>query len=574
MNFIKKILCALIVCALTAPCSAFAADITEYETASTISLFNENVSGAQPTNDEAEFMEYLASELKQRHTEIKVPEKYNIDSSHFGEVYRDCMGTFLENEHPELFYVGEEIYYNLGTLKSVKMEFIMSDAEIDEAEAAISNELEKIKGLISDDMTDAEKVLLVHDYIAAGYEYDMRLYTNPGSESRRLDTMVMQKTGVCQGYANLFKYIMDNIDIECVNVPSNECYHVWNKVKINVNNDDSDAQWYNIDVTSDDPTMDMASNISHNYFLLNDDEIKQKDIDLNLADPLHSAWNEYKWDNKTPVEISNSEDFSQSVVHDIPGQMIYKDKTWYGFADLEESQNTLITIDVTQNTVTPVSGYTDSSNFIWFAYGSDRSYYPGMTSSIVLYDGDIYFNSPNKVYKYDTEKNSADVVYDFVKENNDKKDDSNTYLFGIRVRDNALYIEYTTQPYDMCNNQGELIVSAKMDGIIQIIPEPFICSSSPSFNDETGEVTVTLSIPEEIEEIAKVMIAEFDENGVFIGLAQREENQNTVTFTPDDECKSIKTFIWDICNTPLSEANPFTIPDSTDNSSTDENIQI
>lgn len=559
MKLIKKILCALIVCALVTPYTVFAEENMAYEASTTLSLFSDDTPDIQPTVEEAAFMEFLASEFAKRHTEITVPDEYNIDSSRFGEIYHYYMGNFLQNEHPELFYAGGGIRYNIGTIRTIEVSYTMTDDEIIEAEAAISAELEKIKGLISDKMTDVEKVLLVHDYIAANYEYDTDLFTNPGSESRRLDTMVMRKKGVCQGYANLFKYVMDNIGIECVNVPSNECKHVWNKVKL-------DDEWYNIDVTSDDPLMDLASSISHKYFLVNDNEIKQLDTHL------HTAWNAYKWDNKTPVEVSESEIFSQSVVHKIPGQMVYKDGKWYGFTDSEDKNNVLSTIDVIENTVNSV--YTDSSDFIWYSYGSTGSYFPTTRSSLALYKGDIYFNSPDKVYKYDIAQNSAEVIYDFAEKNPDKKDISNTYLYGIRVRDDALHIEYTTQPYTTQNEHGE-IVSAKMDAIIQILPEVLPCSSTQNFNEETGEVTVSLSIPDTIES-PKVMIAEFDDNGMLIGFAERNEDEFSVTFTPDAACKTIKTFIWDGINySPLSYVSPLTIPNSSDseNSSNTDNAE-
>ncbi len=586
MNFVNKVICTLVICSACIPCTAFAYEDTEYEIVPAVSLYDENKhSSIQPTDEEVEFLEYLADEFELCHTEIEVPEKYRIPTSFFAEggIYANYMGKFLQSEHPELFYVSGLSKYtadNAGIIKTVTAAYSMSNAEIDTAKKAISAELEKVKKLIGDDLTDTEnhmsdteKVLLVHDYIASNYEYDMTLYSNPGNESRRLDTMVMQKRGVCQGYSYLFKYIMDNIGIECENVMSDMCHHMWNKVNICVDGSD-EKQWYNVDITADDPMLDMASNISHTYFLVNDDEIKT--ADAASGQNLHTAWNEYKWDNKTPATVSDSTDFSHSIIHDIlgqhdiPGQMVYKDGTWYGFIKQtnsdNDSYNSLCTIDIGKNTAASI--YTDSSK--WYLYGQNQYIYQNLINSLVLYNGDIYFNSPDKVYKYNTTDNSAEVVYDFATKNPDKTDVSNTYLYGLRVRDNVLYAEYTTQPYTTRNENGE-IISAKMDDLIRITTETytFPCSSSAEFNTETREVTVTLSIPDEIKETAKVLIAEFGENGVLIGFAEREENQDTVTFKPDNDCRAIKSFIWGSDNSPMSKSISFAVPEvgNTDNGS-------
>ena len=66
-------------------------------------------------------------------------------------------------------------------------------------------------------------------------------------------------------------------------------------------------------------------------------------------------------------------------------------------------------------------------------------------------------------------------------------------------------------------------------------------------------------------ESPKVLIAEFDDNGMLIGFAERNEDEFSVTFTPDAACKTIKTFIWDGINySPLSYVSPLTIPNSSD----------
>lgn len=550
MQFMKKILCALILCVMAFPCTAFADSSIETAASETISLFDTVDSSVSLTDEECEFMEFFASQLKERETEISVPETFNITSERFGQIYSECMGSFLTNEHPEIFYFDGSVSYNKGILKKITPKYSMTDEEIDAVGNAITAELNKIKNLLDDSMSDMEKVLVVHDYIAASYEYDTTLFTNPGKESRRLDSMVLKKKGVCQGYASLFKYVMDNIGIECENVLSDECSHVWNKVKISAD-DESEEKWYNIDVTADDPLMDMASNISHSQFLVNDNEIKT------LNPELHSAWNTYKWDNKTPATVSDSTDFSSSVIHDIGGQIVYKDGIWYGFLSSDNSNhNALSVIDIKNNDVIP--RYTTSSDFKWFVSGSKSSYYPSQISSMVLLDGNIYFNSPNQIYMYNPKTNSADVIYDFETKNPDYNDISKTYIFGIRVRNNRMHIEYTTQPFTTADSEGN-ITEAKMDAIIPVeitSSSPFPCLSEIT-PLEGHSIRISLSIPDPIKSSAAARIAQYNENGLFIGFADPIEDE-TDNYICADNCKTVKAFIWDnFYQKPLADVSAF-----------------
>lgn len=548
MQFMKKTLCALILCAMTIPCTAFADNTATIETSDTITLFSDSVSDIQITEDEREFMEFFASQIKERNKEITVPDTFNISSERFGTIYRECMGNFLKDVHPEIFYFDGSVSYNSGTLRKITPSYSMTDEEIEEAETSISLELEKIKGLLNDSMTDTEKVLTVHDYIAAEYEYDTVLFSNPGEESRTLDTMVAKKKGVCQGYASLFKYVMDNIGIECECVPSDECRHVWNKVRISI--DGEEKKWYNIDVTADDPLIDMASNISHKNFLVNDDEIK--DLDPNL----HGSWNEYKWDSTTPATISDSTDFSDSVIHNVGGQMIYKDNKWYGFAAADDDNNNVLSvIDIPDNEIIPL--YTPPSKFRWFVSGTSNTYYSSQISSMVLFEDNIFFNSPDKIYVYNTKTNSADIVYNFEDENPDKKDISKTYIYGIRVRNNNLYAEYTTCPYNTLDDEGN-IISAKMDDLIPVkLAGAFPCSSE-ILPIEGRAIRVNLSIPDSLKNTALMRAAQYNENNLFIGFANPIENSDN-DYLCSDDCKTIKAFIWDSSNQkPLADVSNFT----------------
>ena len=63
------------------------------------------------------------------------------------------------------------------------------------------------------------------------------------------------------------RYEINIFEMECTTVPSDACNHMWNKVKV-------DGKWYNLDLTSDDPTPNLSSLANHTYFLLSDEELK------------------------------------------------------------------------------------------------------------------------------------------------------------------------------------------------------------------------------------------------------------------------------------------------------------
>jgi hypothetical protein len=374
-------------------------NIYSYDDAS-VSLFADNSNMTQ-------CVDYIVSEMGKT-----VPAKTIDISSYKIDATQDNATALLNNvryavlyRHPEIFYLlnasaNDSAQFSMSTyggfINSIILAYTMSDDEIAQARKTIDAECDKIVSLTSDDMTELEKLLVVHDYIVANYEYD-KTY-----KSRHLDTMVSQKTGVCEGYAYLLKYVLNKLNIDCVTVPSNAHQHMWNKVKL-------DGNWYNIDATHDDPIPNMSRNISHDHFLLTDTEIQQ------LYDNEHTSWEDLDY-----IEPATDTTYSSSILHGISGQIVYKDGNFYCIDD----DNNICTIDFANNTLTPV--YTNSSKFMWRPYGNASSRYIKTYTSLAFYDGDIYFNSADKIYMLDTNTYEAKEVYEYTAE----KDVSNTYLLA------------------------------------------------------------------------------------------------------------------------------------------------
>ncbi len=529
MKIFKTILCALIACSTFTPAGVFA---ETYDTdfyfesgfENDISLYEDSAEQPPITEDEKAMLIGLADSFENRTENIEIDRDLQLTKDRFLYLWTNYLGQMLQSEYTNIFYVKASTGLRISGNYVVGIKMQYEDEEyIEMVNEAVNGEIENVRSLITDDMTDLQKALAAHDYIASNYEYDTTY------ENKNLDDMVLNKTGVCQGYSYLFKEIMNALGIPCVTVPSNECNHMWNKVMIN-------GAWYNVDVTYDDPLFDMSTHISHKYFIVNDEEIKALDSDPETSD--HLEWNQFKWDGTTPSEVSAGVDFLGTRLHEINGATVCDNGKFYCF----DSENNLCELVFDSRVQSLVPIYTPSSEFQWLVFGTDDKMYASPFSAITAYDGNLYFNSPDKVYKFNPSSNTARYVYIY----DGEADISGTYLYGLKVKDNVLYAEYCTSP----NGGDEILIDILSPSHFN--PEN-ICGSDVEENSETGEITVKLTIPGDLEKEPAVYIAEYDENGLFLGLIPREANASTVTFVPGENIFRIKTFIWDSNNTPLAD---------------------
>lgn len=117
--------------------------------------------------------------------------------------------------------------------------------------------------VITQDMTDYQRELAVHDYITGHGRYDPEASSNAPGASPDPDNdnpygMLVNGVGICRGYASTFQLLMDMLGIECMTVEGNSGRreHAWNMVRL-------DGDWYCVDVTWDDPS---GGQPGHRYF--------------------------------------------------------------------------------------------------------------------------------------------------------------------------------------------------------------------------------------------------------------------------------------------------------------------
>ena len=133
--------------------------------------------------------------------------------------------------------------------------------------------------IITEEMSDYEKELAVHDWMIAWAEYDQAALSSlpgaqPTPDSDNPYGFFTGRAAICTGYTSTFQLLMDLLDIECVTVEGTAYNgtedHAWNMVRL-------DGEWYCVDVTWDDPVSStpVSPAAAHMYFNVTSDFMRQ-----------------------------------------------------------------------------------------------------------------------------------------------------------------------------------------------------------------------------------------------------------------------------------------------------------
>ena len=137
-----------------------------------------------------------------------------------------------------------------------------------------------ISKIITSGMDDFDKVKAIHDWIINNTRYDTEGYNsgNVPQSSYSAEGVFNYGVAVCDGYAKAFLLMANKAGLEVIRVTgmgytsSGSENHAWNQVKVSGN-------WYNIDVTWDDPAMaDGSDRLDYDYFLIPDSVMDQDHV--------------------------------------------------------------------------------------------------------------------------------------------------------------------------------------------------------------------------------------------------------------------------------------------------------
>lgn len=181
----------------------------------------------------------------------------------------------LYYDYPEFYWLDSFAYtYNASNYIESITAFCSNEYRLGTTRTALNTkmdtEIKRYLSLVNGVSSDYKKELIIHDEIINQAQYAFDDKGNPSVEKWAHSIVGVFDTSynkvVCEGYAKAFQLLMNACGIECIYIPgtANGSGHGWNKVKL-------DGDWYNVDVTWDDPTSGNDTPIlSHDYFNVTD----------------------------------------------------------------------------------------------------------------------------------------------------------------------------------------------------------------------------------------------------------------------------------------------------------------
>lgn len=334
-------------------------------------------------------------------------ERIDIRSYGVPVSYWNALWDVMKYSFPELCYVSNYTIWRSSTiLTAVEPQYISGDIEEMKRQFRESAD-DRYLSLIDDSMDDFTKAVILHDALVLNTYYPDDPNNNRGSNY----SYMVEDYGVCQYYSECYAYLLAQCGIKSEVVTSDSMNHEWLKINL-------DGKYYNIDNTWDDITPDRVGRARHSYFLYSDEVFKTADDVRNRA---HTGY--------LSINRADSTDYdSFDNLRNIMTQLCYIDGVFYAI----NSSGQLVTYDHTTDSINVIK----ELGYRWSAGG--YSYWIGNFSSLAVYDGKLYYNSPNAVYQYDPATGETELFAEGTED----------YLYGLRIINGQLWGVYAATPND------------------------------------------------------------------------------------------------------------------------------
>jgi len=279
------------------------------------------------SDDSERVVQYIADELANGRTEIAMTIRGNGDDiqNQFASWLQQAMDV-----DDYVKYTMESYSYSMssGLLRSeVTIKVVYRESH--EMSAEVTSYVNQVIDVLElDQYSQFEQVKLIHDWIVTHVQYDQSLTKYTAYEA------ITEGTTVCQGYALLgYRFFSEaGFDVRIVEGSVNTGEHAWNLVKI-------DGQWYQIDLTWDDPIGQAEDEVSYKYYLISDAQLAQDHV----------------WEANYPVAtMSYQQLLNEQLVTADPNSEAYtaiqQTREQLGY-HMEDSSNTIENYDQLKSTV-------------------------------------------------------------------------------------------------------------------------------------------------------------------------------------------------------------------------------
>ncbi|MGN0637925.1 MAG: transglutaminase domain-containing protein [Huintestinicola sp.] len=347
--------------------------------------------------------EIALAELFKSTLESFVEEEVDISDFNVSyEEFEDIYTTVIMNE-PELYYVNviqaSISYRTEDHILAFKPVYNCSYGQLDGRSKKIEKFSKSVMSGIKKKWSDEEKILYVHDRLAAHITYYKGSDTEYG---RNIYDAFADRSAVCVGYSLGFQYFMDKLGIPCISVTTDD--HIWNMVCV-------DGQWYHVDVTWDDSAEVTKNTVFHNMLLQSDEGMKAPGIEHAKAFKAQKADDSF---------------YSDAFWTESNTRISYLNGYWYYTNG--EGLNRYSFESGESRHIYDIHG-------VWHADKGRDWTVP--FSQTAVYGKSVYFNSPDTIYRYDTVKKKIYKVYS-------PKLSGNEQIYDIYISDGKLIFSVGT----------------------------------------------------------------------------------------------------------------------------------
>lgn len=373
---------------------------------------------AAETTDE-EFFAYLTEQVQNHEESIDISVYARRNKWNLKDVSGRLQQYYLLE--PTLFFINNQkilIEHNEPNyLYKIKFDYLYSQSRVKKMTEQMEKAAAKAIEGITDEMSEAEKALAVHDYLVLNNSYDhsMKKYS--------AYNCLVEQTSTCQGYTLAYVYIMrDLLGMECSVVISDSQNHSWNYLKV-------DGDWYHVDLTVDDLTYsayggkeyDGFGEVNHKNLLLSDAACKK-------STALHEKWETFG------LPAAKSTVYDNFFWQECRSAILYHDGLWYYALTDADSPGLNYQRGGSKDIVSEIWSYSFPSGesemlkkvkSVWYVYRNvdtgekmtKKTWYKRSFMKLAFCGDYLFYNTASKIYRLDLNTGKSRSVYTLKKSN-------------------------------------------------------------------------------------------------------------------------------------------------------------